>query len=266
MCGMRLTAWGACGGDRQGMQGSGRQAGHGNSGSNPLQQPFAARDAAAGERRRRRGVAQVPAAIMQETPLDESSAKWIPDQVPSRPPGACWHGCALARVRRRQMRCGAVGRVPLLAWPAGMPGAEAGAEGAHGCVKGADRARAGGLRARRSPVAGRACRSVSSARRGSTSSTGATTAAPAAASSAGLAPPPVPRAHRRRLQQGPRGMAHGLARRRPCCHGLVRARAALAAWPAPPRGSWLLPAARQRQSTCGLVALRPGCSSPPVPD
>ncbi len=82
---MKLTGSGGCGWGRQGMQGSGRQARHGNSGSNPLQQPFAARDAAAGDRRRRRGVAQVPAAIMQETPLDESSAKWIPDQVSSYP-------------------------------------------------------------------------------------------------------------------------------------------------------------------------------------
>jgi len=63
----------------QGVEGGGGGGGR----SNPLQEPFGMRDKAAGSsrRRRRRGAPSVPAGIVEEAALDETSANWIPDQV-----------------------------------------------------------------------------------------------------------------------------------------------------------------------------------------
>ena len=76
--------------------------------SNPLQEPFAARDKAAGAkaRRRRRGEA-LPAALVQEQPLDETSAHWIPDQGVSQC-FKCQRGFDLFNRRHHCRSCGRI--------------------------------------------------------------------------------------------------------------------------------------------------------------
>ena len=225
----RLRARERCDGERcrrwrgrgQGLEAASRCSAHDNSGTNPLQQPFAARDAVAGvQRRRRRGSAQVPEGIVHETPLDESSAKWIPDQVggclPACLPALCaslgmqgpWQAHARhARAELLQRACDELlarevwGPVGWCLQPVGWCLVRNGAgwcfvrsglvlgEGWSGLVLGCALMlcllRRSWLGCTPQYACGREYRSASSARKGSTSSTAAITVAPVAASSAG---------------------------------------------------------------------------------
>jgi len=91
----------------QGVEGPDRGGGHGD---NPLQQqPSATRDQGQEEgkgRRRRRGTT-LPSAIVQETPLDETSVNWMPDERVSQC-FKCNKGFDLFKRRHHCRSCGRI--------------------------------------------------------------------------------------------------------------------------------------------------------------